>query len=89
MGYLSNRKKFVQMNNAKSFEADITMGVPQDSIMGPLLFIMNDIIHSSNSFKFIMFADDTKLFEQTFTKCKEHKSHDISYTTKVQLPSNS
>ena len=77
---------------------------------------MNDIIQSSNSFKFIMFADHTTLFttlnsnehyyihnerlnnelekskylaqsEQTFTKCEENKSHDISYATKkVQLP---
>ena len=62
--YLSNKKQFVQINNAKSFKADITMGVPQGSIMGPLFFIlyMNYIIHSSSSFKFIMFADDTTLF---------------------------
>ena len=50
INYLSDRKQFVQINNAKSFKADITMGVPQSSMLGPLLFIiyMNDIIHSSN-----------------------------------------
>ena len=71
--YLSDRKQFVQINNAKSFEADITMGVPQGSIfIIYLLFIiyMNDIIHSSNSFQFIMFADDTTLF--TTLNSNEH-----------------
>ncbi len=42
---------------------DLTTGVPQGSILCPLLFIiyMNDIAHASKMFDFIIYADDTTL----------------------------
>ena len=62
---LSNRKQFVQYGDILSQKTDILMGVPQGSILGPLLFIIyiNDMVHSSELFKFINFADDTTLIK--------------------------
>ena len=62
--YLSNRKQMVIMNKSKSQLKHIRCGVPQGSILGPLLFLLyiNDIVHASNILKFILFADDTSIF---------------------------
>ena len=61
--YLSNRKQYVFVNNSKSHLKSIECGVPQGSILGPLLFLIfiNDISQASNSFKYILYADDSTL----------------------------
>ena len=60
---LSNRKQYVQIDDVSSSMLSINTGVPQGSIVGPLLFniLINDIIMSSNKFNFILYADDTTL----------------------------
>ena len=62
--YLNDRKQFVSYNNTTSVSMKVTCGVPQGSILGPLLFIsyINDIANVSNIFKINPFADDTSLF---------------------------
>ena len=61
--YLSNRKQYVEYENNTSDTLLITTGVPQGSVLGPLLFIiyLNDIAKSSDIFDFICYADDTTL----------------------------
>ena len=66
--YLTGRKQYINFkindNNGKTDLLKIICGVPQGSILGPLLFIIyiNDLCQVSDILKPIMFADDTNLF---------------------------
>ena len=62
--YLKNRKQFVQIKNIKSQIKSPTCGVPQGSILGPLLFILyiNDLANVSDVLFPILFADDTSVY---------------------------
>ena len=61
--YIENRKLFVQLNDHSSELKCVLNGVPQGSILGPLLFLIyiNDIPNSSNVFNFLLYADDITL----------------------------
>ena len=61
--YLSDRRQYVAINGTVSSSKWISHGVPQGSILGPLLFLIfiNDIVHSSPIFRFILYADDSTL----------------------------
>ena len=64
--YLSHRKQLVKNGEHLSNLADISCGVPQGSILGPLFFIIyaNDIISlfSNEGPKILLYADDTVLY---------------------------
>ena len=62
--YMVNRKQYVMYNDNSSDIRSITCGVPQGSILGPLLSLLyvNDLPNISDILFTIMFADDTSMF---------------------------
>ena len=64
VSYLTDRKQLTVVNGIKSKLGMITHGVPQGSILGPLLLLVhiNDIVNAIPNPKQKLFADDTSLF---------------------------
>lgn len=65
--YLSERTQYTEVLGENSKPDDILFGVPQGSVLGPLLFIIyiNDIVNCINSImqvKLVLYADDTNVF---------------------------
>ena len=62
--YLSDHKQYVDINGKSSELLDITCGVPQGSVLGPLLFLIyiNDLPNISKILNFYLYADDTNIY---------------------------
>lgn len=76
LSYLCDRKQRVAIDNCVSAYKSVLHGVPQGSVLGPLLFnvYVNGIVEISSDASFVLYADDTSLFvsgsnsEEEFTK---------------------
>ena len=62
--FLENRNQNVVLEGAKSTSAQVLSGVPQGSVLGPLLFLayINDMPETIIHFETRLFTDDTILF---------------------------
>ena len=87
--YLTKRSQYVQYNDTSSSIREIETGVPQGSILDPLLFIiyMNDIHTVSDKFSFILYADDTTLISPlcSFSHCSHNDMNYVSTMINLEL----
>ena len=75
--YLPERKQYIQVGKQITFLQDITCGVPQGIILGPLLFLLyiNDIFKAYNIVTPIMLADDTYRFHSILSFFQQDKDN--------------
>ena len=83
--YLSDRKQFVSINSHDSNLASVLYGVPQGSVLGPLLFLIyiNDLNQAIKFCKVQHFADDTNLLHpsKSITKLNKYVNLDTKNLT--------
>ena len=83
--YFINRRQYVKYNGICSRAQNINCGVPQGSILGPLLFLiyMNDLPNCLCNSKVILFADDTILYASSDNIVNQYDliNHDLDNLT--------
>ena len=74
--YLTDRKRYISFNEKSSELLGNSCGVPQGSVLGPLLSVIyiNDLPNISKILKFYLFADDTNIYYESKSLCDLEKT---------------
>ena len=89
--FISPRKQIVNLNGTKSNERQVLYGVPQGSVLGPLLFLLyiNDIVNSCSLGHLVLFADDTTIFVTAKTENEVYEmANNVLHLINLYLLSN-
>ena len=71
--FLSGRSQVVKVNGADSESTAVLSGIPQGSVLGPLLFVIYiDDLPEAVTSDALLFADDTKLYRQITSREDAH-----------------
>ena len=85
--YFHNRRQHVSIGSTKSDDIFITHGVPQRSVLGPLLFLLyiNDFSDCSKLFDFHIFADDANLFysNRSLTELEDVVNNNLKFVSNI------
>ena len=75
MAYLADRSHCTRANNTVSAQSNIHFGVPQGSILGPLLFVLfiNDVGNNLQNCSLTMYADDVIIYASHANKLEAER----------------